>query len=134
MVAHVNACLQQEGHPPDVTVILLPTSPFRNPHLVDFLVGKALLGHRDVRTVKKILPHERYLFDTVQGMSQLSTGGLLPMFRPYGVLTAHSAAPILPPYYHVLDDEIMLVDIDHEHDFLMAEALIRAGRFDFRRM
>jgi len=133
VVAHVTERLCLEGRRPAVSVVLLPTSPFRRPALVDLLVGKALAGHHDVLTVRRIAaPSGLYLAPEAGGFRPLDAGGPgLPLFRPYGVLTAHNPAGMLPPYMHLLDDEMQLIDIDYPHQFALAEAVIRAGLFDF---
>ena len=37
----------------------------------------------------------------------------------------------LPGYYHVLENEVMRVDIDTMEDFLLAEMIIKHSLFDF---
>jgi hypothetical protein len=130
---HVTERLCLEGRRPDTTVVLLPTSPFRNPGLVNFLVGKALMGHREVFTARIIhTPTDLYLVPRDLGFRPMNAcAGNLPLFRPYGVLTAHNAAGLLPPYIHLLDDEMQMIDIDYPHQFAMAEAIIGDNLFDF---
>jgi len=117
-------------------VIMYPTSPFRTPGLIDFMVGKANEGASTVHTVRRIpRPNVNYF--------KLENGNPVPLVdeatlstwqgyvRNYAVVTVtHTVIPRMN-YVYAIEDEISLIDIDRLEDFLFAEEVIRAGMFDF---
>lgn len=132
VVRHVSGSLAQRGVHPDVTVVLHPTSPFRNPRLMNLLVGKALAGHSQVVSARRMDCAWRGYYPAGDGLAPVdaSVSGV-PLYKPFGLFSSVSAAPLLPEYLHLIEDEIQLVDIDYPHQFHLAEEIVRGGHFDF---
>ncbi len=119
-------------------VVLYPTSPFRSVRLMEFLVGKLQAGHGQVNTVHRL--HYNLVFQGGPNAGRRvpvspEPGGNredVPYFRIYGVFTGFRyVKQPRPSYYHVLQNEVMRVDIDTREDFLLAERIIKHSLFDF---
>ena len=116
--------------------IMYPTSPFRTPGLIDFLVGKILDGYSIVHTVKRIKSKSE-LFFTIRGgrlHPVLCDSGLLARgtyMRNYVVFAASRFCCPIKKYVYAIENEIMLIDIDTLDDFRLAEAVIENELFDF---
>ena len=105
---------------------------------MEFLVGKLQAGHAQVNTV-----HRMRYSPVFRGGADVGRpvpvspehGGNrsdVPYFRIYGVFTGFRyVKQPLPGYYHVLENEVMRVDIDTMEDFLLAEMIIKHSLFDF---
>lgn len=135
VVAHVINSLKMQGNAPDFVVILHPTSPFRNPRLLDFLVDKGLYGHSPVLTMKSIPDHLR-LFIVNRGGNPALLGngpcGITSRMRFYGLFSGSRGFGISPsPYLHLVENEIQLIDIDYPEQFRLAEQIIKNRLFDF---
>ena len=54
---------ERENYRPQAVGVLYPTTPFRDPAVLDFLIQKLFKGYRKVLTVKKIDPSLVYYYD-----------------------------------------------------------------------
>lgn len=130
---HMTWGLANRGYSPEITVVLVPTSPFRTAGLVERICRLLMLGHGSVQTVRAVPESEYYVragslihpASTVQPQS----GG--QMYRPYGLMSGDNRAGELPPYALVVRDQVMLIDIDNQDDFDLADAVLREGCFCF---
>lgn len=117
-------------------VILYPTSPFRTPGLIDFMVGKADEGVSTVHTVRRIpRPNFNYfMLDNAHPVPLLDETMLSAwhgFVRNYAVVTVTQNTIPRTNYVYAIEDEISLIDIDSLEDFLFAEEIMKAGMFDF---
>ncbi len=133
--------LQESGYRPDVVFELYPTSLFRTPMQVKFLVEKLLQGHSYVLTVKPIEASRTPFF------SMKKNGVLLPespsgsgpdvrqqvFFKCYGLFTGQNLdqSNSRGIYLHQVTDPISLIDIDDYGDLYVAEEVIKRNIFDF---
>jgi CMP-N-acetylneuraminic acid synthetase len=140
-VQHMAEALGKEGYHPDAIVTLFPTQPFRTPTLIDFLTETLFSGYTSVYTGKPIARHQRSVF------AAQTTGEITPIERGLDRSTLHAGTYYrrsglfmgsltgvdihLHPYLHMLTDPICWIDIDYLADFLLAEAIIERGLFDF---
>jgi len=133
VTSHVEQGLAKAGAAPDVTVVLHPTSPFRNPKLLNFLVDKTISGYSRVISVREMRGHGPWYFS--RGQCKPSQAGkmspTLPLYRAYGLFSAANLAYGMEIYLHKIDDEIQLIDIDYPHQFGLAEEIVRSRLFDF---
>ncbi|MFZ5427666.1 MAG: cytidylyltransferase domain-containing protein [Thermodesulfobacteriota bacterium] len=131
----VSRLRKEHGFHPSVTVTLYPTHPFRTRELMNTLVDKALEGHRNVITVRRCLAGNLFTRDGsgVLTPARFGAGGTPGRggHRFYGLFLASHARWCKPDYYHAIDDEVSLVDIDTLGDFLLAEEIVRRGMYDF---
>jgi len=131
---HMLAALQSQGYRPQHIVHLCPTSPFRTPQLIDALTARLIQGHRSVMTVKPI----------PAGMTYYALDGRLGTAKPVALKDAHNLYRQYGIYYgenltnaskggymHVVEDEIMLIDVDTPEDLAVADAVIRENLFNF---
>jgi len=126
--------LANRGYVPQAHVVLLPTSPFRTAGMMNHLCGLLLRGHNTVQTVKPV-PQRNLL---LQEQGTLQTAHLAPLaepgaisFRRYGLLGGHNPMGELPHQMFVVRDGVMLIDIDSQDDFELAEAVLREQCFHF---
>ncbi len=141
--AHALAELKKAGCFPTAMVSLLPTSPFRNPRLINLAVDALEEGYNRVITVKPVAFHADAFFLHTPGQPlkpffgpQASHDRVCTAYRPYGLLTAQAFGPDQPlgDYVITLDREYsgaFLIDIDAPEDLRMAEEIIRQGSFNF---
>ena len=123
-----------------VYTVMLPTHPFRNPGLIDFLTDQLLLGCRLVRTVRPI-DHapEHYMYMN-------SRDQLIPIikhpyreklykrtFRTYGIYNGVNVSnPRVSGFYlYHLNNPANCIDIDYYEDLVLAREIIKQGLFDF---
>lgn len=117
-----------------IRAIMFPTSPFRTPGLIDFLVNQVRNGCSRAFTAKRIPSPMGTFFSLKQGVPVPLMAGMHEwgaFIRSYGVLSVERFS--LPPkeYVCLLEDETYFVDIDTLEDFYLAEEIIRDGLFDF---
>jgi len=136
VIDHLLAALaERENYRPHAFVTLYPTSPFRSPETLAYLVSKLAEGYREVLTAKP-LPRETEYFhrcgETLSRMRPRHTPAnvVLP-FRPYGYfyglrLDQQSERN---RFVHYLEGKLALVDIDTPADLLLADRLIARGLF-----
>lgn len=133
--------LDEQGYTADYLVRLYPTSIFRNPWLISFLVNKLFEGYRTVKAVRPI-------HACLKGLTVLDGQGLVvplpmdknarrtadwPCFKSTGLFQASSIECDQPlgTYLHHISDDISLVDIDNYSDLFLAQQIIEQGLFDF---
>ena len=136
--------LEQEGFRPDVVVQLYPTHLFRNPNLLNFLIGKLINGYVLVKTVKPIflnplnmffIPKRNRLLPLIASNGKGRAQSMV-CYRSYGLfygynLTGGARRNI---YLHKLTDPISLIDIDTYSDLYLAKEVINRKLFDFKRV
>ena len=131
----VNRLRKEQGFHPSVTVTLYPTHPFRTRELMNTLLDKALEGHRNVITVRRCSSGELFIRGRGGMLTPARYGAAGTPDRSghrfYGLFLASHARWCKPDYYHAVDDEVSLVDIDTLGDFLLAEEIVRRGLYDF---
>lgn len=133
-VFHAIKCLEAEGYSPDFVAQLYPTSPFRNPRMIDFLTAKGLEGNGRVITVRSVpQPNQRFIAKRPGTSQAFIDPSSLPAtcIRPYGLYYGITTSHTYFPYYHGITDEIQLIDIDFLDQFLLAEQVIKNNLFDF---
>jgi hypothetical protein len=127
--------LAHGGHAPDMHITLLPTSPFRTLGLMDHLCGLLVRGHKTVQTVKLIRPNALFTQGPGGALHPVAAGepvdNSAPVFRGYGIFTGHNPFGDLPAVMHPVSDPVMLIDIDRQTDFELAEAVLRGQAFSF---
>lgn len=129
--------LQAEGYRPDFVATLYPTSPFRSPETLDFLVEQGLSGHNPVFTAKRIPVAPRTFFACgpdsrlipVADDNRRSAGPAAPYLRNYGYFYLENRVPYpcRTPYVHVLESEPECVDIDTPADLETAQLIVQAN-------
>jgi N-acylneuraminate cytidylyltransferase/CMP-N,N'-diacetyllegionaminic acid synthase len=135
VVNHAVKSLKGMGLPADSIVVLHPTSPFRTPRLLDFLLGKLMDGYNPVLTVRDIPARSRRFIVSRDGLSMSLESLCLKQtsrMRSYGLFSG--CRPHLvssTPYAHFVEDEIELIDIDYQHQLALAEHVIHNRLFDF---
>lgn len=117
------------------TVIMFPTSPFRNVQEMEFLVDMSK-NNFQVSTVTGIShsQHSVFSIDNQNRLHPLLSGQQKKrkFFRFNGYcLATNWGVGQLPNYLHELKDPLSLIDIDHWEDFYQAEAVIEDNLFDF---
>ena len=130
---------EEEGYHPEFIAVLYPTSPFRSRSLVEHLVRVGLEKRCPVITVRRLVQGSGSLFSR-DGKGRLKPirkadpavpEGKRTYCRSYGVFNGMMPGTALPPYLHVLDDEISFLDIDTEADFALAERVVEKRMFNF---
>lgn len=143
VIAHTLGHFKEQGYSPFAHVILLPTSPFRNPRLLNTAVEKLFAGYEQFLTAKCVCvypwtycvhEHGKPLRPVFDNTAALASG--ITAFKQYGLLHAicNSGNQPLGTYVHRLDairDLPYLVDIDTPEDLLMARELLESNMFDF---
>lgn len=115
-------------------VVLYPTSPFRTPGLVDYLISKFAEGYTSVSTAKKISPAAGDYFTGNNGSLRplfTDSEGFSHVHRNYGVFTGNSFDYPPRSFCHYIDNPASFIDIDYLEDFQTAEEIVRRGLFDF---
>lgn len=132
--------LRSKGYIPDKVVTLYPTHLFRTVALIDFLVGKLVMGYSPVITVKMVTCSEYRFFSLKEGKrltplldngSSNNTRSEKVFFRKHGLFLGTSTIAAGRPYLHVIKKPISLIDIDTPTDLRFAEEVILEGLFDF---
>lgn len=133
-ITNVYLTLKSEGYTPDMSIILLPTHPFRNKTLMNTLTQRGMEGRRPVVTGRNIAC-KSYWHDTGKNgiFSRLSSRGttIQRMLRPYGLFSCGNPGLTETPVIHIIENPIALIDIDYAEDFLLAEEIILNNMFDF---
>lgn len=128
----------REEYEPDYVVALYPTSPFRTPKLIGELVGKLHAGYSPINTFKIIRPNatnplllgkDMQLVQVLEKSNDESVS--LPFFRSYGLFWGAKVGYMGNPYHYLIKNEVELIDIDTELDYLQAEAVIRGKQYHF---
>lgn len=124
----------------DIVVSLYPTSPFRPPGMVDFLVSRLLAGCSPTFTAKnEMISQEFCLIDssgrirplpdgtpsdlTGESVAYKSTTGL---FVGYNCRTVSSNTP----YIHTIDNPVANIDIDSYDDLALADTIAKSCRIN----
>lgn len=127
--------LANAGEIYDAHIVLVPTSPFRSRGLMDHLCGLLLQGHYNVQAVKPLRRCSMVEQDSEGRLHPVANGGqwsgATVCFRNYGVFSGHNNIGKLPSYMFPVSDPTVLIDIDEQSDFELAEAVIQGGQFDF---
>jgi len=143
VVGHVLKEIRRRGHYPDAHVILLPTSPFRTPRLINFATAKLLEGYDEVLTAKPVTfsPSNYFRYSPGAPLAPLfprcaDQPETVMAYKQYGVLHAISdrEAGSLGTYVIPLRQESdmpYLIDIDTPEDLRTAQEMILGNLFDF---
>ena len=136
-------CMHQlfgKVRPDVITLLLLPTSPFRKPSLLERMIGKLRERRHRVMTVRRVeIDREGVFLPAGDGRLDMLlpnvrctvSGRALAYYRPYGLISGSWGDPSWPSYVERVEDPISLIDIDTMEDFLLAEKVIERGLFDF---
>jgi len=127
--------LKCQGYDPPAHIVMLPTSPFRTQGLLDLLCGELIAGRHSVRTVQAFTPHPLFTLGKTGVLrpscpEDISIPGLT-LFKSIGLLGGVNRYGRLSSYAHRVEDQIMRIDLDTPRDFQAAEAVLRAGAFNF---
>lgn len=120
-------------------LLMLPTSPFRSQELIDKAASTLKSGnYASFQTLRK-MPIQNGKHITVEHgkTSPIRTPGLNrpnTYYRPYGLLSGAVCLNNLQPgytqcRYHIIDNELELIDIDTEKDFSIAERVIQNMKY-----
>ena len=119
-------------------IILYPTSPFRRKSLLEGLVNRLCIGHKQVLTVTshKPPPFGYFYCDSKERLQRLTDINIQPNLCSYcrksGYFIGYNYSyPGLKAYLHILDDPFSHIDIDEWDDFYLAEELLKQALFDF---
>ncbi len=115
-------------------VTLYPTSPFRTPGLVDYLITKLFEGYSHVSAAKRLDSNGYDYFVRSNGSFRAlfsNSGCMAKMYRNYGIFSGFAYAYPSMTYCHYIDNPACFIDIDYLEDFMVAEEIIRRGLFDF---
>jgi len=119
-----------------ISIVLLPTHPFRTPTLVDYLTQKLLDGAHQVITARSIrfAPGDFVHIGEDGRARRNASATTAPMraCRPYGLFIGGGGPPQSCRYVYVIKDKISLIDIDTEADLRLAERVVSANLFDFQ--
>ena len=135
-VSHLIKTLQkEEGYIPDFFAVLYPTSPFRTPETIDFLISKAIEGFHPVNTVilVEINDADLHVPDKYGRLKPLltkieTTGGSIGFTRGCGYISVNNdQGHILNPYNHLIDEGVETIDIDYASDLRLAEMALQEG-------
>lgn len=127
--------LERENYRPQAYATLYPTSPFRRPETIAYLVSKLSEGFLDVLTAKPIPRRTEYFVHQAGSLARMrpQSGDAVPLapFRPYGYFSGHRIdnQGDRRRFIHYLEDKLSLVDIDTPADLALAERLIARGLF-----
>lgn len=119
--------LAVKGYEPDASIQLYPTSPFREPGLIDHLVGKLFSGFQQVWTVRPV---------TVWGIQSKSSGRLRMLSnmmegacRYYGLFSGvcYHKYPSFTYWLHRVENPLSLIDIDTMDDLELARTALGQG-------
>lgn len=134
-VTHALRALEADAYVPDFVVQLYPTNPFRTSRMVDFLTQKGLEGYSPVLTVKEINRSDlRFITAGRNSRPRFidTSRAAPPCYRSYGLYVGLSNGGCgAMPYFHVVKDEIQLIDIDYPCQFQLAERVLQNRFFDF---
>jgi CMP-N-acetylneuraminic acid synthetase len=124
-----------------VYTIMLPTHPFRNPGLIDFLTNQLLSSSRLVRTVRPINhapEHYMYINSQEQLIPIIKTLHRKRLyqrtFRTYGLFNGVNVSnPRVSGFYlYHLSNPALCIDIDYYEDLVLAREIIKQGLFNFK--
>ncbi len=127
---------REELYSPYAAAVLLPTSPYRRPALIDMLCEKLLEGYASVQTVRRIrIDGFSHCTPQAEGMLSLNGDGAPGEFyRPYGTFSGFLIMPGVDQtkvYHHVLSEQNEYLDIDTEKDLALARCLLNSGMHAF---
>jgi len=127
------------GVRPDViSLMLLPTSPFRPKGLISRLVSRLAEGCHMATTVRRVVVRPEDVFlpgadGTLHPLFRTTfpdpSTGALAYYRPYGLATGSWGDPAWPCHVEVVDDPAALIDIDSLEDFRLAEKVVARGLY-----
>ncbi len=121
---------------PALVATLYPTHPLRSVRLMELLLGKLRQGHTHVTTVAPVRYGPLFARGPESGPERTWTrafpGADATHVREYGVFIGRRQGEERPnPYYHILDNPLMRLDIDDASDMALAGAVLERGLFDF---
>ena len=133
--------LAKTGYTPDIVCELYPTSVFRQPSLLSFLIEKLFAGYNYVKTVKPIKENRNCFFSLAKDgrcipvfqKKKIPFKNANTFFKSYGLFSGRNLKPShsFGTYLYNIVDPIHLIDIDNPIDFCMAEKIIKEQLFDF---
>jgi CMP-N-acetylneuraminic acid synthetase len=137
-ITHAFAEFKERGEIFNVCAELYPTSPFRKPGLLRFLLSKLDDGYKSVRTAHSY-PQTQSRYFTCEGQdakpltpawpdSTQDAMFFLGMFNGYWLSPTR---PIWGTYVHSINDPAERVDIDTELDFDLARHILENDLYDF---
>ncbi|WP_300156522.1 acylneuraminate cytidylyltransferase family protein [Solidesulfovibrio sp.] len=133
-IRHARLELAKDGYSPDAVVILLATSPFRSPGLVELAVDSLRRGYNHFTTVKEcpMRPCDLLERDAAGRMRMLHPDADRRLFlRPYGLVTGQrlGKAGGKGNLMHRIGDPVACIDIDEPEDLELARRVLDAGLF-----
>lgn len=132
---HAISFLTDRGYALDHVVQLYPTAPFRTPAWIEMMVLPLLEGYQSSIVARNFSASKRFFVPAVGGEAVpllLDTPEDGSFLRRYGLFLGHAVRPALRGVaVHMLEDQIMAIDIDSLEDLRLAEAVITNNLFDF---
>nr|WP_319492696.1 acylneuraminate cytidylyltransferase family protein [uncultured Desulfobacter sp.] len=137
VVAHCLRWLTEEDdYQPDICALMLPTHPFRRITTINTVLKRLSDRWGRVVTVRKVGVKKRCYFDAqTKNYRCLKTKslseGLHSAYRQYGLLDAFWVFPgtSFGTHYHIIDNDIELVDIDEWSDLHQARKIVDQGLY-----
>lgn len=134
-VKHLLEWLQrEEGYVPDAHAVLLPTSPFRTPAMLDHLVGKFHEGFATIYTVKKVAGEAFYFQNADNGgltmLNDVTNQNGAEYVRKLGTfygVSGHKGA--YGDYMHLLENPVEHIDIDFMSDLRTAQSVLEQNLY-----
>jgi len=133
-ISHLlDALAEKENYHPRAFANLYPTSPFRTPQTLAYLVSKLAEGYTEVLTVKPVSRRTQYFHlrgGELDSIPHLAPGAVLP-FRHYGYFYGQrlDLQGVNRRFLHHIKDKFSLVDIDTPADLDLACRILTQGLF-----
>jgi CMP-N-acetylneuraminic acid synthetase len=134
VIRHARVALSQSGYFPEAIVVMVATSPFRSPHLVEKAVTLLRTGYNNFMTVREctMRPCDLLALDDSGRIRALHPDTARRRFvRPYGLLTAHRLSKYgdKGDFIYRIKSPIECIDIDEPEDLELARKVLDAGLF-----
>jgi GTP:adenosylcobinamide-phosphate guanylyltransferase len=124
----------------DLVVSLYPTSPFRPPGMIDFLVSRLLEGCSPAFTAKNETPSQEFcIIDSAGRIQPLPagtpsdlTGNSVSYKSTTGLFVGYNCRTVSSntPYIHTIDNPIANIDIDTYDDLSLANMVAKSCRIN----
>lgn len=116
-----------------IAVVLYPTSPFRTPAMLDLLINIVLhQGYSSACTVKYLTQFQNgTIYQRIGDKKFRQLPNEQRMYRSYGSASVSRMVKRANRVFYYPLSELESIDIDYLEDFLVAEEIIRNGKYDF---